>query len=199
MIDCPKTEYGVHRWITSDSDPDFRYCDECGQMANGHQAEKLTGASNADFDPAIEAIREQFKEFKALVTSPTGGQKEDKEARFDLIPVEALWGLAEIYGRGAKKYSKHNWRKGYDWSLSYAAAQRHMQKFWQGEEIDPESNQPHVLHAVFHMFTLFIFGIEQREFDDRYAGETRTGFTQGHLDFGGVQEGSEDSAQVRED
>jgi len=136
-------------------------------------------------------------ENETRVTSHTGGQKGAKEARFDLIPAEAVWWLAILYGRGAKKYTQygdcdcnalaenssehapecsalivvsrgdHNWRKGYDWSLSFAAAMRHLWAFWRGEDMDPETGVPHPICAAFHMFGLTTFMEIHPEFDDR--------------------------------
>lgn len=40
------------------------------------------------------------------VTSETGASKGSKLARFDLIPQDALWELAEHYGKGAEKYDE---------------------------------------------------------------------------------------------
>lgn len=105
------------------------------------------------------------------VTSSTGGQKGRKLARHDLIPPEALTELAKHYGRGAEKYDDNNWRKGYDWSLAYAAMQRHANAFWAGEDIDEETGTPHVICVAFHAFTLFTFMTEQPQFDDRFKGE----------------------------
>lgn len=101
-------------------------------------------------------------------TSSTGAQKGMKPERHDLIPVPALSLLARLYGKGAEKYAEHNWRKGYEWSKSYAAAQRHMQLFWDGEDIDEEMGLPHVTCATFHMMALATFMSEHPEFDDRY-------------------------------
>lgn len=101
-------------------------------------------------------------------TSSTGGQKGVKASRYDLIPIPALDLLARLYGRGAEKYEEHNWRKGYEWSKSYASAMRHMTLFWDGEDIDEEMGLPHVICAAFHMFTLATFMIEHPEFDDRF-------------------------------
>jgi hypothetical protein len=105
------------------------------------------------------------------VTNATGAQKGTKEERFDLIPVPALTYLARLYGKGAVKYDEHNWRLGYEWSKSYAAAQRHMNSFWAGEDIDPETGIPHVICASFHMFALATYLTEHPELDDRF--ETR--------------------------
>lgn len=105
-------------------------------------------------------------------TSSTGAAKGVKPERYDLIPVPALKLLARVYGTGAAKYGdtpdEPNWRKGYEWSKSYASAMRHMTQFWDGEDIDEEMGLPHVTCAAFHMFTLMTFMSEHPEFDDRF-------------------------------
>ena len=72
---------------------------------------------------------------------------------------------------GLVKKGDHNWRLGYDWSLSYGAAQRHLAAFWGGEDRDPESGLHHTAHAVFHMLALITFAAEHPELDDRFKGE----------------------------
>lgn len=92
-----------------------------------------------------------------IVTSDTGGSKGTKTARFDLIDQRFLWSLAEVCGFGAGIYGDNNWRRGYDWSLSYAALMRHLSMFLQGEDTDPESGQPHIAHVAWHAMVLFVF------------------------------------------
>jgi hypothetical protein len=105
---------------------------------------------------------------ETLVVDPdTGGKKGQKRARFDLVPSEALWELAEHYGYGATKYDDHNWRKGYAWSLSFAALQRHAWKFWAGEDVDPESGSHHLAAVAFHALALLTFAHTHPEKDDR--------------------------------
>lgn len=101
-------------------------------------------------------------------TSSTGGEKGVKPERMSLIPVEALEIMGRLYGFGAQKYAAHNWRRGYEWSKSYDALQRHASAFWRGEDIDEETGLPHLAGVVFHAFTLMIFMEEQPDFDDRY-------------------------------
>jgi hypothetical protein len=101
------------------------------------------------------------------ITSPTGGQKGAKTERHDLIPVGPIRQVATVYGLGAQKYAARNWEQGYDWSLNYAAAQRHMTAFWGGEDLDPELGTPHLAHAAFHMLALLEFMETHREYDDR--------------------------------
>ena len=116
---------------------------------------------------------EIYRHGETRVTSETGAEKGTKEARYDLIPVPALDLLARLYGKGAQKYAEHNWRLGYKWSLSYSAAQRHLNAFWSGEDIDPETQVPHVINVAFHMFALATYITEHPEFDDRF--ETNQG------------------------
>jgi len=100
--------------------------------------------------------------------SSTGAEKGTKPERFDLLPQEALAAVARHYGVGALKYSAHNWRKGYEWSKSFAALQRHANAFWSGEDIDEETGSPHMASVAFHALALLTFMDEQRSFDDRY-------------------------------
>jgi len=100
--------------------------------------------------------------------SSTGGEKGAKPQDYSLIPVLPLNLLAELYHNGSLKYSAHNWRKGYAWSLSYSAAMRHLTAFWNGEDIDPEMNLPHVTCATFHLFALAQYMTDFPEFDDRF-------------------------------
>jgi hypothetical protein len=101
------------------------------------------------------------------VVSATGGEKGSKEARFDLIPVGPLTQVARLYGKGAAKYEDRNWERGYDWSLSYAAAMRHLTQFWGGEDIDEEMGLPHPVAVIFHMMAFLEFMETHPEFDNR--------------------------------
>lgn len=104
---------------------------------------------------------------ETVQVSSTGGQKAGNDERYDLIPVEPLRKLARHYGIGAKKYSDDNWRKGYDWRLSYAALQRHINQFWAGEDIDEETGSPHMVAAAWHCLTLLEYAEIHPEFDTR--------------------------------
>jgi len=102
------------------------------------------------------------------VTDPTtGGQKGSKLARYDLIPAGPLHLLAEHYGRGSQKYADHNWAKGYKWSLTFAACQRHLWQFWNGEDIDDETKSQHVIAAMWHCCTMSYFLTNGVGTDDR--------------------------------
>lgn len=92
------------------------------------------------------------------ITDPvTGGQKGSKLARFALLPFDALWAVAEHFGRGAQKYEDRNWERGYKWSLSVDALLRHLASFINGEDIDPETGSLHLTAVAWHALVLLTF------------------------------------------
>ena len=106
-----------------------------------------------------------------VINPDTGGEKGQKLERFDLLPGIPLRLLARHYGVGAQKYADRNWERGYAWSLSYAALQRHAWAFWNGEDIDPETGSPHMAAFAFHAFALLQFATTHPELDDRPTKE----------------------------
>ena len=124
------------------------------------------------FDDAMRAEVRQ--------TSDSGAQKGSKLARYDMIPADALEILAEHYGIGAEKYPPFdngdeygrldNWRRCYDWSLSFAAMQRHSWQFWNGEDIDPETGSPHLAAVAWHALAMLHWSLNDElktKYDDR--------------------------------
>jgi hypothetical protein len=102
--------------------------------------------------------------------SATGGEKGVKPARFDLIPPGFLWALAEHFGVGARKYDDNNWQRGYEWSKSYGALQRHLFAWIAGEDIDAETGSNHLIAVAWHACCLHWFSANRPEFDDRPKG-----------------------------
>lgn len=98
------------------------------------------------------------------------GVKGSKEARFDLVPPEAAWYEAIVYGKGAAKYAERNWEMGYEWGKSIAALERHIQMFKAGEDTDPEFGLPHMAHARWHTGVLITFMARNIGTDDRTKG-----------------------------
>lgn len=105
-----------------------------------------------------------------VVDPLTGGEKGAKLARFSLIPGEFVWALAEHFGIGARKYADRNWEKGYKWSLTVDAMERHLTKVKMGEWLDlhevgckPDCTEhtgtPHIIAVAWHACALFIFKI----------------------------------------
>ena len=66
-----------------------------------------------------------------------------------LFPRTAIrWG-AMAFHEGQLKYDPYNWREaGIRASVYYGALQRHMDAWWDGEDVDPKSGLPHLAKAL---------------------------------------------------
>jgi hypothetical protein len=118
------------------------------------------GRNTSSTKPAAGEVR---------TTSSTGGQKGQKLAQMSSLDPHALSVVAEVAGFGAQKYSKLNFMKGYDWSLSYDALQRHLHAFWNGQDRDDESGLLHLGHAAWHCLAMISFFERGLGTDDRYS------------------------------
>lgn len=71
-------------------------------------------------------------------------------------------GSIVIHTEGAR-----NWELGYEWSLNFAALNRHLWAFWGGEDIDEETGAPHLDAVIWHAMVLRTFMETHPEMDDR--------------------------------
>jgi hypothetical protein len=105
---------------------------------------------------------------EVTVTDPkTGGKKGSKPEAHALVPVWPQDEVSRVYGKGAEKYEAWNWAKGYAWSLSISAAQRHFNAWKRGVRLD-EDGLHHLAHVQFHMNSLMEFERLELGTDDRW-------------------------------
>lgn len=124
-----------------------------------HDGRPATVAGVVSQSPAQDKIPffDTYRGETRYTDPKTGGQKGEKLARFDLLPPDILWELAEHYGKGALKYAERNMELGYPWGKSYAACQRHLNAFWRGEDVDAETGSLHLVAAAWHCVTMAWF------------------------------------------
>jgi len=96
-----------------------------------------------------------------------GNKYDIGKERFDLLPPMPLFELVKVYTYGAAKYGDRNWEEGMDWGRVFAAVQRHLGKFWNGEELDEESGLPHLAHAAWGCLALLEYNKTHKKLDDR--------------------------------
>jgi hypothetical protein len=87
-------------------------------------------------------------------TTNAGAKADTGKLRYDLIPPEALRGLAHVYTLGAQKYADRNWEKGILYGRIYAALMRHLEQWRLGEDNDPDNAQRHLDSVVWNAVAL---------------------------------------------
>ena len=97
----------------------------------------------------------------------SGARYNDGKPDFSLIPLVTLEDEARVWMYGREKYAAWNWAKGMDWSVPLACALRHLAAFQRGEDLDPESGQTHLAHAMCNLRMLTLYTKTHLEGDDR--------------------------------
>jgi hypothetical protein len=106
------------------------------------------------------------------VKEATVGIKFDNEkAPISLINRRALEAEAQVMAYGAKKYARHNWRKGFESSRLLDAALRHIIAYADGEDTDPETGLSHLAHARCCLAFQIELEVTRPDLDDRHVRE----------------------------
>lgn len=89
-----------------------------------------------------------------------------------LLPPAELLELAALFGFGATKYLRDNWRsgEGLPWSRFWDGLMRHSLQFWGGEDYDEESGASHMICVAFGALVLAYYQKHFPEQDDRWKG-----------------------------
>lgn len=84
------------------------------------------------------------------------------------IPRQVLYEVALGMLEGALKYARHNYRiAGVRASVYYDANNRHMDAWWEGQDLDPDSQLSHVTKAIASLIVLRDSMLAGNWYDDR--------------------------------
>ena len=143
----------------------------------GKRCVKPEGWVAPDFSFFDSLSVEDMQEFaRRVVLHKAGGigaaknDRVDNKPNYSAIPPRAQMELARIFGYGAKKYAFQNYMKGLTASRYVDAAMRHLNSFLQGEDIDTDSGQHHLMLASANCFMLYEnLQMHGQKVDDRFV------------------------------
>lgn len=102
-------------------------------------------------------------------TDPKGAAGKMKD-QLQLIPTILERETAKALDNGAKKYQPFNWRFSKVESMTYIGAiRRHLNAYFDGEELDPESGAHHLGHIAANC-AILLDAAEQRTLEDNRPG-----------------------------
>ena len=85
-----------------------------------------------------------------------------------VLPMGVIWEAAVGMLEGALKYGRHNYRSaGVRASIYYDATMGHLTSFWEGEDIDEDSQLSHITKAITSLITLRDGMMQGKWVDDR--------------------------------
>jgi hypothetical protein len=115
----------------------------------------------------------ELKDGGSRYTYATGAQKEDPsktegKGAYHLLPVLAIREVAEIFRKGAIKYSPWNWQRGIALSRFMDSGKRHADQEWEGL-IDENHAAQWCWNALCYLQTLIMIkiGLLPPSLDDR--------------------------------
>ena len=113
--------------------------------------EDNTGPSLADVSARFMA---KLGPHTATEVMAKGTKHDAGKPPLSMLPRGGLEACAEVMRFGAEKYTRDNWRGGFEDSRLIDASLRHLTALMNGEREDPESGLNHVGHAIFSLMVL---------------------------------------------
>lgn len=125
------------------------------------------GVSNVLYDKPGLNYHDITPPAPAKATNPKDAAAFDK-APLHLVPASFKAYTALALAEGAMKYGSWNWRAaGVRASVYVSALQRHIDKWFNGEEFDPETGVPHLANAAACLAVLIDSKTQLNMTDDR--------------------------------
>jgi hypothetical protein len=141
---------------------------------DGMTLKRLDGTPVVDSDGTLEVcnsyknyVRVSSKSSVEKDTNPKDAVGTQKPPMSTVSgPVMLEIGVAML--EGARKYGRHNYRvSGVRASVYFDAAMRHLLRYYEGEDIDPDSGLPHITKAMASLAVLRDAEINETVVDDR--------------------------------
>lgn len=120
----------------------------------------------------IDAINVRMDQ-KTFSQSTQALRYNQGKLQWSLIDFKSLEGLVKVLEMGAKKYDKHNWKKGMPITQVSESLMRHLFAFLNGEDTDSESGLSHISHVMCNAMFIEYIMREKPEFDDRYETQNK--------------------------
>lgn len=118
-------------------------------------------------DSVSELAERHCTDLPAAPPVITGVKHDQGKPDYSYISKELMDEVARVREFGAIKYSRDNWKNGFRYQRSIAAALRHIFAFKDGEDLDPESGLSHIGHALCCLEHLLYDFKHHKQNDDR--------------------------------
>jgi hypothetical protein len=178
------SRYGVDRIADLKPGQYATLVNECNQVEDGYK----DALDDVKGDPLASGIVQPPVDIAARQAAaeqgPNAKATNPKDAvgilkvPFSTVPSAVTAEVGVAMYEGARKYGRHNYRAvGVRYSVYYDAVMRHMTSWWEGEDVDPDSDASHIVKAIACLYVLRDSMLQKNATDDR-PPKTPTGWQQ---------------------
>lgn len=87
---------------------------------------------------------------------------KDGKLRWDLLPLDLIEKVVEVYDFGSHKYAPNTWQNLENGKERYLAAHfRHLCAWRKGEKNDPESGLNHLQHCIWNLLAVLHYELKE--------------------------------------
>ena len=124
---------------------------EDGDYKLDYEKENLNGICVIDTNRKTSDPTEK----ESVSTESIKNDFADKKPRWDLLPIDELGGVVDVYTAGAKKYGENRWQTLPNGVNRYLGAFfRHLTAYKRGEQFDPEDGCLHLDKCIWNMIAV---------------------------------------------
>lgn len=107
----------------------------------------------------------------------------DKKVPLAIVPDSLAFFAAQAFAEGMLKYGAYNWRvAGVQASTYKSACERHIKKWWNGEDCDPASKVHHLANAIACLAIMLDAAVSEKLNDDRPPAQPGLALLQQHTE-----------------
>lgn len=130
---------------------------DCSESDEPLEAAECTAIDNESTDIIIPLEEEHTisNESSPSTSESIKNDFADKKPRWDLLPIEELAGVVDVYTAGAAKYGENRWQNLENGANRYLGAFfRHLTAHKRGEYIDPEDGCLHLDKCIWNLIAV---------------------------------------------
>ena len=131
---------------------------DCSESDEPSEAAEYTATDNENTDVVNLPSEEEHTindESNPSSSKSIKNDFADKKPRWDLLPIEELAGVVDVYTAGAKKYGENRWQYLPNGVNRYLGAFfRHLTAHKRGEQFDPEDGCLHLDKCIWNMIAV---------------------------------------------
>lgn len=146
-------------------------CQNIYPQALGHQCGSVLGSST------LEKVGPSFIEYYGPSQPPptiaSAIKSDSDKLDLSMLPPEGLEEATKAFMDGMKKYGRHQYRSGMEWSRLVSAMMRHINQFNKGEDRASDSGVHHLGHVIANCMMLLDYYYNNLGTDNRRTHSTK--------------------------